>query len=139
MLTATIASQPRKREPDLRTVADFGFEEDLSAVLLDDLAHEREAEARRLLLLHATVARDAVELLPHAILIFQRDAVAAVFHGDAHGVGFERRRERDARAFGAVLDGVVNEVGDGARHEAAVGGDGREFLAVALDEPDALA
>jgi hypothetical protein len=35
-----------KCEADLRAVADFGFEEDLSAVLLDDLTDEGEAQPR---------------------------------------------------------------------------------------------
>ena len=38
--------QARECEADLRAASDFGFEEDASAVLLDDLTHEGEAEPR---------------------------------------------------------------------------------------------
>src|SRR4051812_29137352 len=100
----SVALQSRQREAEFRAAPDFRFKPDDASMLLDDFAHEGEAQSGRFFVLLVAVAGDAVEFLPYAINRFGRDAVAAIFHHDAHRVRFERRRDGDGRALRAELD-----------------------------------
>ena len=111
------------REGERRALARFAFEPDASAVQLDELAREREAEARAFLLVRV-VAADLAEFLEHRLLVLRRDADAGVADGDyEHLVRVAARDDVDAAAVGRELDRVGQQVEQDLLELALVGDD----------------
>ena len=76
-----LAGRRRQRERERAALADLALDPDLPAVMLDDLAADRQAEAGALRLVGEGVA-DLLEPLEHLRLVRRRDAHAGV--DDAH-------------------------------------------------------
>src|SRR5262249_34773437 len=108
-----------KREAELEDGAAAGgvFNRGAAAVGLDDRAHEAEAEAEPAL---GTTEVTTVEALPDARLLGRGDAGAGVAYsqnGDAVARG---GADLDPAAVGGVLDGIVDQVGDGLAQAGGV-------------------
>src|SRR6185437_493020 len=119
-------SSGREREPKSGAAARDAVDADRPAHRLDEVLDDRETEARP-----AHVARtsavDAVEALEQARQVARLDARAGV--GDLHAqrVLHPLRAQPDARAGAAVLDGVVEQVGEHLLEPLAVGARRRQL------------
>src|ERR1039458_9553364 len=85
-----------------------------------DFAHQRQAEAGAG---HAGVLhpRNAVKLFEYALQIGRGYAVSVVGHLDSDILLLGARGEGDGRSVGAVLDGVRDQILDGARKQVGIG------------------
>mmetsp|Transcript_8572 Transcript_8572/g.35320 ORF Transcript_8572/g.35320 Transcript_8572/m.35320 type:complete len:440 (-) Transcript_8572:952-2271(-) len=151
--TTTAAADDGERdvEREGRAAADGRGAGDDAAVLLDDLARDREAEARALALLEL-VRVDLAEDLEEARLVGRGDADAVVAHGDAQrhddgAVGVDRREPRPRRRRGGADDrrahldggavdalGVIGGLGELERVGDEVRDAGPEAARVAVDQ-----
>src|SRR6185369_6900162 len=104
-------------------LVDFASYGDRAAVQFGDFANQGEAEtgSGRACILNP---RDAIELFEDALQIGRRNAVALVGNFDQQQISFGPRGDRDGSAVGAVLDGVGDQVFDGAREQVGVGENG---------------
>src|SRR5690348_1274512 len=85
----------RNRERERGTPSRLALEPDRAAVQFDELAREREAEARAFLLA-GVIASDLPELFEHRVLIGRGNADAGVAHGDLGKRAGAPRRHVDA-------------------------------------------
>src|SRR5216110_2591517 len=106
---------PLDRQPDREDRATAGpiRPSDLAAVLLRDLARDRQAEAGALWLRREELLE---EPRPHGV----RDAAAGVGHGDLHRVAVEVARDRELAAARQRLEPVLHEIQRRLTQEAAV-------------------
>src|SRR6185503_21109964 len=79
-----------QREAEPGSASFFRVELHLSAMLLDNFAHERQSQTRRLLVFLPSFTNDAIELVPNTLFRFGGNSVTAILHTDANRFSLER-------------------------------------------------
>ena len=117
---------PRQGELEGAALAQLGLDADGAAVGLDDHPADVQPQPEpRLLAGHVGV--DPEEAVEQLRALLERNAQPLVRHRQPHLVGLEGERHLDRRAFGRVLEGVVQEVGDHLLDAGGVGVDQRRL------------
>src|SRR4030042_5702728 len=105
-----------KRQPDRKHAAfsRFAFDLDSPPVGLDDFLDQGQSQAAPLDRPRQFVAAPE-EALEHPVDVFLLDAGAEVLHGDGQRRSLDGGADHHFSRIPGILDGVVDEVGDGLR------------------------
>src|SRR5919112_282994 len=118
---SSLAASGRDREAEPASPVQRALDGDVSAVRLDDAAHDREAEPGAAPLGGAGALPEAVE---HVRQVLGRDPRAGVLDGEADAGRVAVGGERDAAAAGRELEGVGHQVGERLLEALGVGPNG---------------
>src|SRR5262249_33338043 len=135
--TYVTSSGSGKREPEGASLARDAVDPDRALHGLDEVLDDREAEAGAAHVPRAT-AVDAVKALEEARQVAGLDAGAGVRHLDVDLVFAGAHADGDGRARGAVLDRVVDQIGEHLLDGAAIGPRDRDVGAEVEREAEAL-
>src|SRR5262245_32721476 len=102
-----IRSPARQLEREAAPMADLAVEPDPTAVGLDDVADDGEAEAGRSCVPSVGELREALE---DPLALSGRDAGPIVGHRDEHGIDLGGSRDADRSAARAVAESVRDQV-----------------------------